>query len=138
MAANTENHSKAQVYMDDYKFIKFKSPEDETRYLYCMNCGPEAGVSYELIWTIFSEFGEVENIFPAGDNGTRVFVVFVEAPSAAAAKKTLDQRPCERAGGKVMRILFSDVKEKPKVSPKHHMLFYFINSSTISNQLSSS
>ena len=101
----------------EIRLVRPKAPLDApTRFLYVMNCGPDAGVSLDAAKTLFAPFGPVEEVRIAGLHAMRVFVTFADALSAAAAKEALDEKPCAAVGGRLLKIEYAVPKRPPKVS----------------------
>ncbi|KAG8634002.1 hypothetical protein MANES_17G002300v8 [Manihot esculenta] len=75
--------------------------------LYVANCGPSVGLSYEIIESVFSKFGQVKGVYAADESGVRVIVSYFEVDSAQAALTTLDGHPCPDLGGRSLHIRFS-------------------------------
>ncbi|XP_015575113.1 alkylated DNA repair protein ALKBH8 homolog [Ricinus communis] len=75
--------------------------------LYVANCGPAVGISYEMIESVFSSFGEVKGVYAADESGARVIVSYFEVSSAQSAFNSLSGKPCPRFGGRYLHIRFS-------------------------------
>lgn len=75
--------------------------------LYVANCGPSVGLSYEIIESVFSKFGQVKGVYAADESGVRVIVSYFEVDSAQAALTALDGNPCPDLGGRSLHIRFS-------------------------------
>ncbi|XP_021647806.2 alkylated DNA repair protein ALKBH8 homolog isoform X3 [Hevea brasiliensis] len=75
--------------------------------LYVANCGPSVGLSYEIIKSVFSKFGQVKGVYAADESGARVIVSYVDVGSAQAALKALDGHSCPDLGGRSLHIRFS-------------------------------
>ncbi|KAL2630227.1 hypothetical protein R1flu_014913 [Riccia fluitans] len=91
---------------------------EPTAHLFVANCGPAVGLSLDTIKTVFSTFGPVEAVRPAGDSGTRVVVSFQNPEDAAAAKKALDGKKCDNLQGRVVFMQFS-VFQPPSMAEEH-------------------
>ncbi|KDP28060.1 hypothetical protein JCGZ_19468 [Jatropha curcas] len=75
--------------------------------LYVANCGPSVGISYEMIESVFSRFGQVKGVYAADESGARVIVSYFEVDSAQAAFKALNGNFCSDLGGRHLHIRFS-------------------------------
>ncbi|CAI9094934.1 OLC1v1030769C1 [Oldenlandia corymbosa var. corymbosa] len=75
--------------------------------LFVANCGPAVGLSFDVISSVFNEFGEVKGVYPADETGTRVIVCFDCQSSAESAMEALHGRPCPLLGGRCLHIRYS-------------------------------
>lgn len=83
--------------------------------LYVANCGPSVGLSYEIIESVFSKFGQVKGVYAADESGVRVIVSYFEVDSAQAALTALDGNPCPDLGGRSLHIRFSVLQPTSEV-----------------------
>ncbi|CAI5519360.1 unnamed protein product [Closterium sp. Naga37s-1] len=113
--ADEEINYESDAGLDSLFFTRPKGPNPPpTPYLYVANCGAEAEMTYAALADVFSSFGHVRRVVPAGAaNLTRIFVVFggrsrAEASAAAeSALQALSGKPCAEAGGRKMHIQFA-------------------------------
>ncbi|XP_021647797.2 alkylated DNA repair protein ALKBH8 homolog isoform X2 [Hevea brasiliensis] len=84
--------------------------------LYVANCGPSVGLSYEIIKSVFSKFGQVKGVYAADESGARVIVSYVDVGSAQAALKALDGHSCPDLGGRSLHIRFSVLQPTSEVN----------------------
>ncbi|CAI5986547.1 unnamed protein product [Closterium sp. NIES-64] len=121
--ADEEINYESDAGLDSIFFTRPKGPNPPpTPYLYVANCGAEAEMTYAALADVFSSFGHVRRVVPAGAaNLTRIFVVFggrsrAEASAAAeAALQALSGKPCADAGGRKMHIQFAVGKRSAPV-----------------------
>ncbi|CAI5982742.1 unnamed protein product [Closterium sp. NIES-65] len=121
--ADEEINYESNAGLDSIFFTRPKGPNPPpTPYLYVANCGAEAEMTYAALADVFSSFGHVRRVVPAGAaNLTRIFVVFggrsrAEASAAAeAALQALSGKPCADAGGRKMHIQFAVGKRSAPV-----------------------
>lgn len=85
--------------------------------LYVANCGPAVGLSFDLIASVFSKYGEVKGVYAADESGTRVIVCFDGDNSAKSAMEALHENPCSQLGGRSLHIRYS-VKSSDQIQVK--------------------
>ncbi|XP_065880166.1 alkylated DNA repair protein ALKBH8 homolog isoform X2 [Euphorbia lathyris] len=83
--------------------------------LYVANCGPAVGISYDMIKSVFSSFGQVKGVYAADESGVRVIVSYSEVDSAQAALTALNGHPCPDLGGRSLHIRFSVLQPPDEV-----------------------
>lgn len=90
---------------------RFTCPKGEdgksSPHLYVANCGPAVGLSYDMIASAFSAFGEVMSVHAADESGTRVIVSYHDQSSSQAAMEALNGHPCPSLGGRSVHIQYS-------------------------------
>eukprot|EP00897_Mesotaenium_endlicherianum_P001874 jgi/Mesen1/1714/ME000138S00572 len=96
-----------------------KARSEPTRYLYVCNCGPEVGDSSEFITELFGVYGDVVDVIISGPNLTRVYVIYSNSYNSKKAKDALHGKSCQRAGGRIMQVHYSEpVLKLPQVKHK--------------------
>ncbi|CAI5473570.1 unnamed protein product [Closterium sp. Yama58-4] len=121
--ADEEINYESDAGLDSLFFTRPKGPNPPpTPYLYVANCGAEAEMTYAALADVFSSFGHVRRVIPAGAaNLTRCFVVFggstraAASAAAEAALQALSGKPCAEAGGRKMHIQFAVGKRSAPV-----------------------
>lgn len=91
--------------------------------LYVANCGPAVGLSFDLIASVFSKFGEVKGVYAADESGTRVIVCFDSKNSAKSAMEALHGNPCSHLGGRCLHIRYS-VQSSDQVKKFNFLPFF--------------